>query len=180
MSDGDDTDAEHDRVMLDIETLGTDPGAAIVSIGAVRFSTEGLGAELYESVSLASCLDAGLAVEAETFEWWLDQDAAARAALSGGDPLAEVCDRFAAFYDGSEELWAKSPAFDAVLLATAYQAVDREPPWQFWRTRDVRTVQALPESVSLPDDGTAHHALADARKQARNVAGTLREVLDDG
>ena len=28
-----------DRVMLDIETLGTDPGAAVLSIGACRFDT---------------------------------------------------------------------------------------------------------------------------------------------
>jgi len=34
---------EPTRVMIDIETLGLDPGAAILSIGAVRFSTAGSG-----------------------------------------------------------------------------------------------------------------------------------------
>jgi len=54
------------RIMLDIETLGLEAGAAILSIGAVKFDTDGLGAEFSGEIDLESCQDAGLAIDAET------------------------------------------------------------------------------------------------------------------
>jgi len=69
-----------ERIMVDIETLGTDPGAAIVSIGAVRFSTTNdaagaIEAEFFESVALESCDAYGLDIDGSTVEWWLGQPA---------------------------------------------------------------------------------------------------------
>ncbi|AFH21992.1 exonuclease [environmental Halophage eHP-14] len=165
--------------MLDIETLGTEPGAVIVSVGGVRFSTNGLGATFYRKVDVESCEDAGLEIDSETLKWWWEQDDDARDALSGGDELADVLDAFGHFYDGCDEVWAKSPIFDVALLEAAYAAVDQESPWEFWETRDVRTVMDLPCAEELPDDGTEHHALDDAKRQARNVAATLKEVRDE-
>ena len=37
------------RIMLDIETLGLDPGAAILSIGACTFDTDGVGVVYLET-----------------------------------------------------------------------------------------------------------------------------------
>jgi len=76
-----------DRIMLDIETLGTDPGATIVSIGAVAFDADGPGDEFRAAVSPTSCQRHGLSIDAETLEWWLTQDAAAREQLRGGADL---------------------------------------------------------------------------------------------
>lgn len=169
-----------DRVMLDIETLGTDPGAAILSIGAVAFDLDGpTGATFHQSVDVRSCQTYGLEIDAETLVWWLGQDAAAREVLDGGDDLSAVLKALAAWWpDDAAEVWANSPAFDCQLLAEAHLAVGLEPPWAYYETRDVRTIRALPVAVEIDHEGTAHDALDDARHQAREVAATLAEVTD--
>ena len=50
------------HVSLDLETLGTRPGCAILSIGAIAFnpSTNTLGPMFYEVVNRASCREIGL------------------------------------------------------------------------------------------------------------------------
>jgi len=79
-----------DRVMIDIETLGTEPGCAILSIGAVHFTAAGRGETLYRNIDRASCEDAGLEIDEETVKWWSEQDEAAQAVLSGGGGLRDA------------------------------------------------------------------------------------------
>lgn len=73
------------HIMLDLETLGTQPGCAILSIGAVAFSPEA-GAiastePFYVEISLESTLPR-FGVEAGTLRWWLEQGAATRRSCS--------------------------------------------------------------------------------------------------
>jgi DNA polymerase III epsilon subunit-like protein len=75
--------------MIDIETLGLGPGATILSIGAVRFSTDGLGEEFYREISLQSCQAVGLEIDADTLEWWLEQDGDVADILTGGEQLED-------------------------------------------------------------------------------------------
>jgi len=165
------------RVMLDIETLGTDPGAAILSVGACTFDTDGVGETLHRSVGLQHCEAAGLEIDAETLQWWLDQDdAAAVDLITTGAPLATVLENLTAFCDGADEVWANSPKFDGAILEAAYGALDWPTPWEFYELRDVRTVRQLPGAVELEQEGTEHDALDDAVHQAREVAATLREL----
>ena len=167
-----------DRVMLDIETLGTDPGAAILSVGAVAFDSRGpTGPTFHESVDVRSCQTYGLDIDAETLVWWLGQDAAARDVLAGGGDLADVLTALTTWWpDDAAEVWANSPAFDCRLLAEAYLTVGLEPPWEYYETRDVRTIRALPDAVEIDHEGIDHNALDDAIHQAREVAATLAEV----
>lgn len=166
------------RVMLDIETLGTDPGATICSVGAVAFDETGLGAEFHESISLQSCEQLGLEIDADTLEWWLDQDAEPRQVLQGGAHIEIVLDRFSQWLDeqGVEEIWANSPSFDCVLLEAAYDLACRDVPWEYWQQRDMRTLSELPVAADVEQQGTEHDALDDARYQARVVAETLDRV----
>jgi len=166
-----------DRVMIDIETLGREPGAAILSLGAVRFDTEGVGETFHRSISLTSCQAAGLSIEAETLEWWLDQDDAAQTVLTGGDDLANVLRGFDAWYGDADEVWANSPAFDCSILEAAGEAVGVEMPWAFYEERDFRTLKKLPGAADLDQDGTEHHALEDAVHQARIASATLRDLV---
>ena len=169
------------RVMLDIETLGIEPGAAILSIGACTFDTDGVGETFEVSVDIESCQERGLTIDADTLQWWLDQDEAARDVLTGGVPLATALSELRDFLDtnDADELWANSPKFDMAHLEAAYDALDWTAPWEFYELRDVRTVQSLPGAVELEQDGTEHDALDDAVYQARIVAETLRR-LEDG
>jgi DNA polymerase III epsilon subunit-like protein len=171
-----------DRVMVDIETLGLKPGAAILSIGAVRFDESGTGEEFHRSISLESCQEAGLTIHAGTLEWWLSQDDEVSDILTGGDDLEHVLRGFDAFYGDADEVWANSPSFDCEMLAAAYDAVGMNEPWEFWAERDVRTLKKLSVApdIERQDGENEHDALDDARHQALLVGETLRrlEVLD--
>lgn len=165
-----------DRVMVDIETLGLTPGHAILSIGAVRFGTDGLGNEFHRNISLESCQDAGLEIDAGTLEWWLGQDDAVKGVLVGGDPLGDVLEDFATFYGSAEEIWAFSPSFDCDILGGAYDAVDIIKPWTYREERCCRTMASLSIWPDFEQDGDRHDALDDARYQARQTAEALRSL----
>jgi len=171
------TDAP-DRVMLDIETLGAAPGAAILSIGAVTFGLDGIGREFYYSISLQSCEDAGLAIDAGTLDWWLQQDDGAREVLTGGIDLDDALRNFALFSADADEIWAYSPSFDCAILSHAYDATDYDVPWTYQQERDCRTLAALSVWPDIEQDGTEHDALDDARYQARQTAAALRALRD--
>lgn len=69
------------HLMIDLETMGTRPTAAIVSIGAVFFDTESelLGDEFYERIELNSVIQhEETTLEADTIKWWLTQSSEAR------------------------------------------------------------------------------------------------------
>ena len=168
--------SEPRRVMVDIETLGLERGAAIVSIGAVRFNTNGINGSFERSVSLSSCQDAGLTIDAETIEWWFSQDDAPREQIAGGVELVDALSAFTAWYGDVDEIWANSPSFDCELLEAAYEAVGLEEPWDFWEERDVRTIASLPVAPDIEQEGTEHDAIDDARHQAHVVGKALRKV----
>jgi inhibitor of KinA sporulation pathway (predicted exonuclease) len=171
--------------MVDIETLGTEPGAAILSIGACAFDpdpeTDDIGDRVKISVDLESCQAAGLHIDADTLQWWLRQSDAARYVLSGGIGLNDALGEFAAWLRDvdADEVWANSPKFDAAHLEHAADAVDVSLPWAYYELRDVRTIRALPGAVDLEHEGTDHDALDDAIHQAREVAETLRAIDEE-
>lgn len=165
-----------DRVMLDIETLGLDSGCAIVSIGAVRFGAGELGETFYRSISLSSCQEHGLEIDAGTLEWWLDQDETAQTQLAGGDALDEALRDFVDWYGDADEIWANSPSFDCSILSAAFDSVGIEAPWDYWSERDFRTLKKLPVAVEMEQAGTEHDALDDAKHQAHVAAATLKRL----
>ena len=80
----------HPHIMVDLETMGTAPGSAIVSLGAVAFDPVAgtLGEEFYRVITLGSCQRAGLTIDAGTIGWWLQQSDSARAELVRDDAVA--------------------------------------------------------------------------------------------
>jgi hypothetical protein len=167
--------------MIDIETLGRDPGAAICAIGAVRFDLEhGVTDELFISVDISSCQSYGLDIEAETLLWWLQQGPDAREQLAGGESLTDALRTLGQFVGDSEEVWANSPAFDCAILRAAYDAVGWDAPWQYWEERDYRTLrETLPQWPDREQETTEHDGLDDARYQAECLVAALREVSED-
>jgi hypothetical protein len=168
--------------MVDIETLGTDPGAVILSVGAVTWDIDPngeavLGDEFHTSIDSDSAERAGLETDPETVEWWEGQPDTAREILDGGRVLPRGLLDFAEFVEsrgGFAEVWANSPRFDCCLLEVAYDRVGMDLPWRFFEEADVRTLKKLPQWPDLDREGTHHDALDDARYQARCVAETLR------
>jgi len=177
------------QVMLDLETLGTAPGCAIVAIGAVHFAPEGPGSiirgQFERRVSTLSNARAGLTIDGKTLEWWMEQSHEAIAATFHGERVS-VFDALAHFArwvrelgppDAPLRLWAKSPTFDWAILEAAFLKTATPIPWGFRDFRDQRTLEdvaaqagyAMPETLPT----TAHSALSDAYAQAYNVAKRL-------
>ena len=173
----DELESELDRVMVDIETLGLERGAAIISIGACRFSPR-IGwerDEFYTEISIESNQAHGLHVDPETMEWWEQQDADL-APLDGDADLDVALEDFRAWLGEPDELWANSPKFDMSMLEAGYEAIGSDVPWAYYQLRDVRTVRNLPGAVELQMHGDEHHALDDARHQADEIAEMLNQV----
>ena len=171
------------EVMLDLETMGTGPDAAIVAVGAIEFdvTTRSLGRDFYRVVSLESAVAAGGVMDAGTVMWWLRQDEAARKALCGdARPLRNVLIDFAdwlAQVGKDVRVWGNGAAFDNVILSQAYKRAGLERPWFYCNDRCYRTVKALrPEIAPVEHKGTKHNALADATTQALHLMRLLGEA----
>lgn len=161
-------------IMLDLETLGNGPRAAIRAIGAVSFDMNGVDDDcvFYAKVNLNTCVAAGLELDPDTVLWWLAQGEAARAEMCRGEgmPLNEALDYFEAFVAGRQvRVWGNGAAFDNTILASAYRALGRPTPWKFYNDRCYRTMKSMHPHVTMPRSGTHHNALDDAKSQAAHL-----------
>lgn len=161
------------NTMIDVETAGTGSNAAILTIGAVKFSGKGLGEEFYRVVDIDSCLKAGLVIEAKTFMWWLQQSEEARKALyKEPDSLFNCLKDFNKFIGDPDtaKVWGNGSDFDNVIMLNAYKAINLTPPWKFYNSRCYRTVKnLLGANIPFERVGTYHNALDDAKSQANHL-----------
>ena len=172
-------------LMLDLETLGLNYDAPIISIGAVFFDlqTSTLGAEFYIVIDVASSAEKTV-IDADTVKWWMRQSSEAQSIFN--DPAAVSLNTglqsFSAFIHNNCEspkklrVWGNGCTFDNVLLREAYKANRQAVPWSSFYDRDVRTMVNLAEvltSQNVKDlvkrEGTHHNALDDAKYQAQYV-----------
>lgn len=172
------------NVMLDLETMGKGPNAAIVAIGAVAFDPETCTVDakrgFYRGVDLESCVQYRLQMDASTVLWWLQQSEQARQALTEqpGLELHDALDQFGLWCTQqalAQDLlvWGNGAAFDNVILRNAYQEAGLPTPWSHWNDRCYRTVKAMAPSIKIERSGTHHHALDDAISQAKHLVRVL-------
>lgn len=169
------------HVMIDMETMGTEPGAALVSLGAALFDPcrQGVKKTFYRNIELQSCLDAGLRVGAATIYWWLNRSEAARSALlQDRVPLSDALNDFSLWFKGvrASKIWSHGATFDVVLLDTAYRALGLPPPYKFRDARDTRTLFELAGLDYQQSEESAHQALADAVCQVEFVQNAYRAL----
>lgn len=170
------------HVMLDLETLGTGPRAAIVAIGAVEFDPRGgevpSANAFYSRVALASAMQYG-EVDASTLLWWMQQSDQARKDTFLGEAggLEQVLPAFNRWIDHIDNgglaknvcVWGNGATFDNVVIRSAMAAVGLTPSWSFRNDKCYRTVINLLPKDKQPEfvrSGTAHNALDDAITQA--------------
>lgn len=167
-------------VVVDLETLGTKPYSAILSIGAVEFDPiEGtLGREFYVVIDKESSLYFGLEVDKSTEEWWAKQSPEARTVLSEkGVDLRTALTSFSEYFTNRDEtLWGNGSDFDNVLLSSAYDKVGVAPPWKYYNNRCYRTLKNMFPSIKMKREGTYHNALDDAKSQAKHLIAILQEM----
>lgn len=165
------------HLMTDVETMGKNPNAPIVAIGAVLFDPVALelGETFYVQVSLEDAVRNGGVMDASTVLWWLQQDEAARAAVGVGREciaaalvaLSDFIGRFAAV--SPVHVWGNGATFDNVILASAYQRCSLRQPWGYTRDRCFRTLKNLCPVDDIEFEGVPHHALHDAVHQAKHA-----------
>ena len=169
------------NVMIDLETLGNNSNAVIVSIGAVCFSPEGLGSEFYAVIDPESCVEAGLKMDTSTVMWWLGQSDEARKAITAGPKMNLVASllAFSRWIPAQAEVWGNGAAFDNVILSNAYSAAGLPKPWSYSADRCYRTLRNLrPEMSGKSKPGeVAHNALSDAKYQARFAVELLNSTI---
>lgn len=172
----------YSNVMIDLETMGQGPDAAIVAIGAVAFdiTSREIGPTYYHRITLESAMSMGGKADASTIIWWLQQSDEARHEITRPDgqvdlPIAlQSFSRFMAENAEPEaEVYGCGSDFDNVILATAYQRAGLDRPWKWWRNRCYRTIKSMHRDVKIERIGTHHNALSDAYSQAQHLIAIL-------
>jgi exodeoxyribonuclease VIII len=169
------------EIMLDLETMGTGPDAAILAIGAVELNRETgqLGREFYEVVDLVSAIAAGGTVDASTILWWMQQSDEARGEFKrGGRHIIDVLQSFTHWVRrgaGAFNIWGNGSDFDNVILRSAYSRLSMQVPWSHRQNRCFRTVRnEYPPVDTSTWESVKHNALSDAKWQARYLIEVLR------
>ncbi|EPU3700113.1 TPA: 3'-5' exoribonuclease [Escherichia coli] len=179
------------HLMIDLETMGKKSNAPIVVIGAVFFDpqTGEIGPTFYIVISLVDAMDTGAVPDGSTIEWWLAQSSEARSAILVDQvKLVDALIQFREFineYSDEEfvQVWGNGATFDNTILRTSYERLNIPCPWRYYNDRDVRTIVELGKTIGFDArtvilfEGVRHHALDDARHQAKYVTATIQKLI---
>lgn len=166
-------------VMIDLETLGTAPDSAILSIGMARFDRK--TGEIFETLYLKIAepeLYGG--ASKSTLAWWAEQDPLVRAEAFSGDTQAkDAAASVSRFLKESDCVWGNGATFDISMLEWWVSQFSVRLPFKFWNVRDVRTVIDLSglNYRSIPFEGDRHNALADAIHQAKYTSQAIQLLV---
>lgn len=169
--------------MVDIETMGVGPNAAIMQIGACYFDrlTGEIGRTFEINVDLSSSIASGAQIDASNVEFWLKQSEAARTAIVADPKITcyEALAEFNKFCQGAAYIWSHA-TFDFVILTNAMRRMNIKPMFGYKSARDIRTLTDLAslkrdEGVQIRE-GTHHTALADAKFQVAYCSACFRKL----
>lgn len=176
-------------VMIDLETLGTRPDAAIIQVGAVMFEARDRGRILNGKGFNRHVLvqDGAGTIDHSTIAFWLQEKSAAkmgRALAERAEPLFAVLSALEQWpgevvegmtWDQVETVWSNGAAFDQPILASAYSKMGRNPPWHYRASRCCRTLFDLAGGAPTIDwtGLTPHDALDDSIGQAMQVQSAM-------
>ncbi|HBE5273630.1 TPA: 3'-5' exoribonuclease, partial [Escherichia coli] len=168
------------HLMIDLETMGKNPDAPIISIGAIFFDpqTGDMGPEFSKTIDLET---AGGVIDRDTIKWWLKQSREAQSAIMTDEiPLDDALLQLREFIDENSgeffvQVWGNGANFDNTILRRSYERQGIPCPWRYYNDRDVRTIVELGKAIdfdartAIPFEGERHNALDDARYQAKYV-----------
>lgn len=162
------------HVMIDFETLSTNPNAAVLSLGAVILTAGGLtGDEFYTNIDGQDCINLGLHVSEATVTWWAGQSQEAKDALEvDKKPLLQAMTAFSQWVrrTGGTHLWGNGADFDNPILKSCFEAINADTPFKPYNGRCYRTIKSIPGVPKmLKRFGTHHNALDDAKSQAQHL-----------
>ena len=173
----------YNAVMVDLETLSTANNASIASIGAVKFSFNvkqeefTIGQLFYQAVDLKSCQDAGLDVDVNTVQWWMNQSDEARKELFSMQRthLSSALHAFVKFLPKDAYIFGNGATFDNIILRSAFKAMQIKYPASYKYDVCYRTLCKLSDTPIPTFEGTKHHALDDAKAQTKHLMNILEQ-----
>lgn len=170
-------------IMVDIETLSTEPNAVILTVSAVKFNMKddkNLDT-FYYRIDRESCEKLGMHVDENTIKWWKNQKEEVRLEAfeeKNRFGIKFVLMKLAEFVRDANCLWSHSPNFDYVILESAYKKCSINVPWKFWQLRDTRTVYDLADvnlkEFSKPTE--SHNALYDCFNQIKALKQSYKNL----
>ncbi|EGY9841043.1 3'-5' exoribonuclease, partial [Escherichia coli] len=177
-----------DHLMIDLETMGKNPDAPIISIGAIFFDpqTGDMGPEFSKTIDLET---AGGVIDRDTIKWWLKQSREAQSAIMTDEiPLDDALLQLREFIDENSgeffvQVWGNGANFDNTILHRSYERQGIPCPWRYYNDRDVRTIVELGKAIdfdartAIPFEGERHNALDDARYQAKYVSVIWQKLI---
>ncbi|EGE6021132.1 TPA: 3'-5' exoribonuclease, partial [Escherichia coli] len=115
-----------DHLMIDLETMGKNPDAPIISIGAIFFDpqTGDMGPEFSKTIDLET---AGGVIDRDTIKWWLKQSREAQSAIMTDEiPLDDALLQLREFIDENSgeffvQVWGNGANFDNTILRRSYE-----------------------------------------------------------
>jgi hypothetical protein len=168
--------------MLDLESLGTRPDCAILTLGAVKFdpyTVDKFGDSLYFRINVDEQLALGREVQEDTLTWWGNQADDVREEALGDEgrvSLETMYKDLNRFLVGVNNIWCQGPAFDIVILENIYRQQGWPTPWQFWQIRDSRTLFGVHGDPREKGKAGLHNALEDCISQAQGVQEIYRRL----
>ena len=176
------------HLMIDLETMGKNPDAPIISIGAIFFDpqTGDMGPEFSKTIDLDT---AGGVIDRDVIKWWLKQSREAQSAIMTDEiPLDDALLQLREFIDENSgeffvQVWGNGANFDNTILRRSYERQGIPCPWRYYNDRDVRTIVELGKAIdfdartAIPFEGERHNALDDARYQAKYVSAIWQKLI---
>ncbi len=176
------------HLMIVLETMGKNPDAPIISIGAIFFDpqTGDMGPEFSKTIDLET---AGGVIDRDTIKWWLKQSREAQSAIMTDEiPLDDALLQLREFIDENSgeffvQVWGNGANFENTILRRSYERQGIPCPWRYYNDRDVRTIVELGKAIdfdartAIPFEGERHNALDDARYQAKYVSAIWQKLI---
>ncbi|EHN0545031.1 3'-5' exoribonuclease [Escherichia coli] len=175
-------------LMIDLETMGKNPDAPIISIDAIFFDpqTGDMGPEFSKTIDLET---AGGVIDRDVIKRWLKQSREAQSAIMTDEiPLDDALLQLREFIDENSgeffvQVWGNGANFENTILRRSYERQGIPCPWRYYNDRDVRTIVELGKAIDFdartatPFEGERHNALDDARYQAKYVSAIWQKLI---
>lgn len=186
-------------IVIDLESLATDPNAAILEMGAV-FGDLSTGELFGYFRELVDRQQPGRTVDLGTVKWhrdlqkknkligtlWQDEVGDEIHLTTALATLAEWIKPIVKAYPDTQII-TNGPEFDASVLATAYKSLGANTPWDFRNNQSLRTFRFMAEQLGVtgPADAfaksnqtMAHNALYDAWREFKIAALQHQAILN--
>lgn len=183
---------KYQHIMIDIETLGRNADAVILSVAMVKFNfgkstvaEHDLGIQLFPEVQKQfknrSC-------DWNSIQWWLKQSEDTQQAMIDNErhrvTMERVVESIRIYIDSKDyKIWANGASFDPPIVRHLFSQYNIKEPWDFRRVFDVRTINWLSKidskSIPLHADGIKHDALSDCLWQIDVLNAQYNEIKNN-